>query len=81
MQICLSFYETKNKHPSWFNKTERLFWEHWYVNLHVRQHTKAHSGKSHHSKPMVDLGGNITLMYQPDELLMLNPLIAEVFPP
>ncbi|KAG6768043.1 hypothetical protein POTOM_026939 [Populus tomentosa] len=59
-QICLSFYETKNKHPSWFNKTERLFWEHWYVNLHVTQHTKAHSGKSHHSKPMVVLGETVS---------------------
>ncbi|KAJ6907445.1 autophagy-related protein 101 isoform X1 [Populus alba x Populus x berolinensis] len=59
-QICLSFYETKNKHPSWFNKTERLFWEHWYVNLHVTQHTKAHSGKSHHSKPMVVQGETVS---------------------
>ncbi|KAK7359900.1 hypothetical protein VNO77_01868 [Canavalia gladiata] len=55
-QICLSFYEVKNKQASWFsNKIERLYWEQWYINLNVVQHPKAHSGKSHHSK-VVDPG-------------------------
>ncbi|KAB1214679.1 hypothetical protein CJ030_MR5G022128 [Morella rubra] len=55
-QVCLSFYEVKNKQPSWFtNKIERLYWEQWYVNLNVAQHPKAHSSKSHHSK-VVDPG-------------------------
>ncbi|XP_059459384.1 autophagy-related protein 101 isoform X2 [Corylus avellana] len=55
-QICLSFYEVKNRQPSWFiaNKVERLYWEQWYINLNVAQHTKAHSSKSHHSKVVVD---------------------------
>lgn len=58
MQICLSFYEVKNKHATWFtNKVERLYWEHWYINLNVMQHPKTPSGKSHHSKPVVDPGG------------------------
>ncbi|KAK2993610.1 hypothetical protein RJ640_000270 [Escallonia rubra] len=57
MQICLSFYEVKSKQPSWFtNKVERLHWEHWYINLNVAQHPKTHSGKSHHSKVLVDPG-------------------------
>ncbi|GKU94667.1 hypothetical protein SLEP1_g8127 [Rubroshorea leprosula] len=56
-QICLSFYEVKSKQQSWFtNKTERLYWERWYVNLNVTQHPRAHSGKSHHSKVVVDPG-------------------------
>ncbi|CAA2978085.1 autophagy-related 101 [Olea europaea subsp. europaea] len=56
-QICLSFYEVKNKHATWFtNKVERLFWEHWYINLNVMQHPKTPSGKSHHSKLVVDPG-------------------------
>ncbi|XP_061363423.1 autophagy-related protein 101 isoform X2 [Gastrolobium bilobum] len=56
-QICLSFYEVKNKQASWFsNKIERLYWEQWYINLNVAQHPKAHSSKSHHSK-VVDPGG------------------------
>uniref|UniRef100_A0A2P2KGC2 Autophagy-related protein 101 n=1 Tax=Rhizophora mucronata TaxID=61149 RepID=A0A2P2KGC2_RHIMU len=56
-QICLSFYELKNKRDSWFaNKTDRLFWEHWYINLHVTQNPKAHPGKSHHNKVTVDPG-------------------------
>lgn len=56
-QICLSFYEVKNKHATWFtNKIERLYWEQWYINLHVAQHPKAHSSKSHHSKVVVDPG-------------------------
>ncbi|KAG2724573.1 hypothetical protein I3760_01G024300 [Carya illinoinensis] len=56
-QICLSFYEVKNRQPSWFtNKIERLYWEQWYVNLNVAQHPKAHSSKSHHSKVVLDPG-------------------------
>ncbi|ESR39060.1 Autophagy-related protein 101 [Citrus sinensis] len=56
-QICLSFYEVKNKQPSWFtNKIERLYWEQWYVNLNVAQLPKAHSNKSHHSKVVFDPG-------------------------
>ncbi|KAK2970204.1 hypothetical protein RJ640_018138 [Escallonia rubra] len=56
-QICLSFYEVKSKQPSWFtNKVERLHWEQWYINLNVAQHPKTHSGKSHHSKVLVDPG-------------------------
>lgn len=55
-QICLSFYEVKNKQASWFsNKIERLYWEQWYINLNVVQHPKAHSSKYHHSK-VVDPG-------------------------
>ncbi|RVX23968.1 Autophagy-related protein 101 [Vitis vinifera] len=57
MQICLSFYEVKNKQASWFtNKIERRSWEYWYINLNVAQHPKAHSSKSHHSKAVVDPG-------------------------
>ncbi|CAN1814747.1 Autophagy-related protein 101 [Linum perenne] len=56
-QVCISFYEVKNKHPSWFtNKTERLYWEQWYINLNVSHQPKAHLGKSHHSKIVVDPG-------------------------
>lgn len=58
VQICLSFYEVKNKQASWFtNKIERLYWENWYINLNVAQHQKVHSSKSHHSKVVVDPGG------------------------
>ncbi|XP_022775228.1 autophagy-related protein 101-like isoform X1 [Durio zibethinus] len=56
-QICISFYEVKSKPPSWFsNKPEHLVWEQWYVNLNVTQHPKPHSGKSHHTKVVVDPG-------------------------
>ncbi|XP_008792602.1 autophagy-related protein 101 [Phoenix dactylifera] len=55
-QICLSFYEIKNKQATWFsNKVERLYWEQWYINLHVIN-PKA-QGKSHHNKATTDLGG------------------------
>ncbi|KAK8923699.1 hypothetical protein KSP39_PZI019441 [Platanthera zijinensis] len=49
-QVSLSFYEVKNKQPSWFisTKIERLYWEQWHINLHVIT-PKAH-GKSLHSK-------------------------------
>ncbi|KAI6695275.1 hypothetical protein NL676_022985 [Syzygium grande] len=57
-QICLSFYEVKNKQVSWFSKQmERLDWEHWYINLNVAQQPKVHSVKSHNSK-VVDTGEN-----------------------
>ncbi|KAK9948789.1 hypothetical protein M0R45_004351 [Rubus argutus] len=57
-QVCLSFFEVKNKQGSWFtNKTERQkYWEQWYINLNVAQNPKAHSTKSHHSKVVVDPG-------------------------
>ncbi|XP_027154706.1 autophagy-related protein 101-like isoform X1 [Coffea eugenioides] len=56
-QICLSFYEVKNKQATWFtNKVERHYWEQWYINLNTVQHPKTHSGKSHHSKVVVDPG-------------------------
>ncbi|KAM0934899.1 hypothetical protein DsansV1_C30g0215421 [Dioscorea sansibarensis] len=56
-QVCLSFYEVKSKQPTWFsNKTERLHWEEWYVNLHV-VNRKGH-GKVRHNKAAVDHGEN-----------------------
>ncbi|XP_015890077.1 autophagy-related protein 101 isoform X2 [Ziziphus jujuba] len=59
-QICLSFYEVKNKQPSWFSsKIERLHWEQWYINLNVSQQARAHSSKSHHAKVVVDPGGTL----------------------
>ncbi|XP_038883671.1 autophagy-related protein 101 isoform X2 [Benincasa hispida] len=58
-QICLSFYQEKNKQASWFtNKIERFYWEQWYINLHVAQHIKIHSGKTHQQKVLVDPGEN-----------------------
>ncbi|OVA10512.1 Autophagy-related protein 1010 [Macleaya cordata] len=55
-QICLSFYEVKNKQATWFsNKIEHLYWEQWHVNLNVH-HPKTHTIKSHHSKVVVDPG-------------------------
>ncbi|KAL8167414.1 hypothetical protein V2J09_008913 [Rumex salicifolius] len=57
-QICLSFYEVKHNKAMWFsNKVERLYWEQWYINLHVVQHPKAHSSKFHQSK-VLDTGEN-----------------------
>ncbi|KAJ4812496.1 Autophagy-related protein 101 [Rhynchospora pubera] len=35
-QVCLSFYETKDKQPAWFSsKTERVYWERWFINLQI----------------------------------------------
>lgn len=54
-QICLAFYEVKNKQMAWFSKTrEHLFWEQWYINLNVVQQPKEHSGKSLHSKVVIN---------------------------
>ncbi|CAI9110100.1 OLC1v1010067C3 [Oldenlandia corymbosa var. corymbosa] len=56
-QICLSFYEVKNKQATWFtNKVERLYWEQWFVNLNVVLHPKTQFGRSHHAKLVVDPG-------------------------
>ncbi|GAA0176358.1 hypothetical protein LIER_29364 [Lithospermum erythrorhizon] len=60
-QICLSFYEVKNRQATWFtNKVERLYWEQWYINLYVVQHPKPQHGKSHHSKILVDPGESMS---------------------
>jgi len=71
VQICLSFYEVKNKQASWFsNKIERLYWEQWYINLNVTQHIKVHSSKYHHPK-VVDPGGAVACsVCQTKSLLM-----------
>ncbi|XP_072952575.1 autophagy-related protein 101 [Typha angustifolia] len=54
-QICVSFYETKNKQqPLFGNKVEHMDWEQWYVNLHV-VNRKPH-GKSHQNKVVRDPG-------------------------
>ncbi|XP_024030919.1 autophagy-related protein 101 isoform X1 [Morus notabilis] len=59
-QICLSFYEVKNKQAFLFtHKIERLYWEQWYINLNVSQLPRTHSGKSHRSKVVVDPGAMI----------------------
>ncbi|ERN10144.1 autophagy-related protein 101 isoform X2 [Amborella trichopoda] len=51
-QMCISFYEIKNKQAAWFtNKTERLCWEQWFINLSVVS-SKSPTGKSHHLKPL-----------------------------
>ncbi|KAF3323987.1 Autophagy-related protein 101 [Carex littledalei] len=35
-QICLSFYEMKSKQSAWSSsKTERVYWERWFVNLQI----------------------------------------------
>ncbi|KAF4393138.1 hypothetical protein CsatB_024419 [Cannabis sativa] len=57
-QICLSFYEVKNKQASWFtNKIERLYWEQWYINLNVSQLQRTTSSKSRRTK-VVEPGEN-----------------------
>ncbi|XP_010263772.1 PREDICTED: autophagy-related protein 101-like [Nelumbo nucifera] len=56
-QVCLSFYEVKNNKATWFtNKTERLYWEQWYINLNITKHPKAHRRKSHHSEVIIGPG-------------------------
>ncbi|CAL9114899.1 autophagy-related protein 101-like isoform X1 [Musa acuminata AAA Group] len=56
-QVCISFYEVKNKHATWFgNKIERFYWEQWYINLHIIS-PKPH-GKSHNTKAHVVTGEN-----------------------
>ncbi|KQJ86804.1 autophagy-related protein 101 isoform X1 [Brachypodium distachyon] len=55
-QVCLSFFDEKNKHPGWFsNKTERIYWEQWFINLHVIS-PKGH-GKQHSSKAQTNITG------------------------
>ncbi|XP_010255105.1 PREDICTED: autophagy-related protein 101-like isoform X2 [Nelumbo nucifera] len=50
-------HPNKKSQATWFsNKTERLYWEQWYINLNVAQQPKAHFAKSHHSKVVVDPG-------------------------
>jgi len=57
-QVCLSFFDEKHKHPGWFvNKTERIYWEQWFINLHVMS-PKRYS-KSNSSKGLSNIGGNL----------------------
>ncbi|XBJ05393.1 hypothetical protein VPH35_024191 [Triticum aestivum] len=55
-QVCLSFFDEKNKHPGWFSsKTERVFWEQWFINLHVT--SPKGQGKSRGSKAPANTKG------------------------
>ncbi|CAN6351640.1 unnamed protein product [Urochloa humidicola] len=57
-QVCLSFFDEKHKHPGWFvNKTERIYWEQWFINLHVIKSPKRYN-KSTSSKGLTNVGGN-----------------------
>lgn len=44
-QVCLSFYETRNKQMAWFSssKVERLYWEQWCIQLNIVQSTQGHN--------------------------------------
>ncbi|KAG2620528.1 autophagy-related protein 101-like isoform X1 [Panicum virgatum] len=56
-QVCLSFLDEKHKHPGWFvNKTERIYWEQWFISLHVMS-PKRYS-KSNSSKGLSNIGGD-----------------------
>ncbi|RLN13173.1 hypothetical protein C2845_PM09G07050 [Panicum miliaceum] len=56
-QVCLSFFDEKNKNPGWFvNKTERIYWEQWFINLHVMS-PKRYS-KSNSSRRLTNVEGN-----------------------
>ncbi|XP_031482257.1 autophagy-related protein 101-like [Nymphaea colorata] len=53
-QICLSFFEKKNKQATWFsNKIERLYWEQWFIYMNVVS-PKSYMGKHHHAKARTD---------------------------
>ncbi|CAH8362062.1 unnamed protein product [Eruca vesicaria subsp. sativa] len=34
-QLCVSFYKAKSKQPWYSSKTDRSFWERWFINLNV----------------------------------------------
>uniref|UniRef100_A0A453D966 Autophagy-related protein 101 n=1 Tax=Aegilops tauschii subsp. strangulata TaxID=200361 RepID=A0A453D966_AEGTS len=56
-QVCLSFFDEKNKHPGWFSsKTERVYWEQWFINLHVT--SPKGQGKSRGSKAPANTKGS-----------------------
>uniref|UniRef100_A0A0D6QZP4 Autophagy-related protein 101 n=1 Tax=Araucaria cunninghamii TaxID=56994 RepID=A0A0D6QZP4_ARACU len=58
-QICLSFYEIRNKQPAWFSKVERFYWEQWYIFMNVLT-PKAPGNKSHHGKALA-VDGDTTM--------------------
>ncbi|KAF8723661.1 hypothetical protein HU200_021621 [Digitaria exilis] len=54
-QVCLSFFDEKSKNPGWFvNKTERIYWEQWFINLHVTSPKR----ESNSSKGLTNIGWN-----------------------
>lgn len=56
-QVCLSFYETRNKHMAWFSKVERLYWEQWCIQLHVVPPAPLKSKNFYDSSQSVETGG------------------------
>lgn len=46
-QVCLSFFETRNKQTGWFGtKVERFYWEQWCISLNIFP-PKSSQNKSH----------------------------------
>lgn len=76
-QICLSFYETKNKHMAWFVKVERLYWEQWFIQLNVIPPAPSQTKSYYDSSQSVDTGGESPFDYHdhPWFLLLLMILL------
>jgi autophagy-related protein 101 len=55
-RVCLSFYETKNKHMAWFVKVERLYWEQWFIQLNVIPPAPSQTKSYYDSSQSVDTG-------------------------
>ncbi|KAJ1283471.1 hypothetical protein BS78_03G131000 [Paspalum vaginatum] len=76
-QVCLSFFDEKHKHPGWFvNKTERIYWEQWFINLHVMSPKKY--SKSNSSKKLTNIGVNAETSSRRATLESLESSINEV---
>ena len=60
-QVCLSFYETRNKHMAWFSKVERLYWEQWCIQLHVLPPAPLKTKKFYDSVQSGDIAGEFLL--------------------
>lgn len=55
-QVCLSFYETRNKPAAWFSKVERFHWEQWFISLTILS-PKASQSKARHGRALtIDSG-------------------------
>ncbi|KAG0606675.1 hypothetical protein M758_9G159600 [Ceratodon purpureus] len=61
-RVCLSFYETRNKHMAWFSKVERLYWEQWCIQLHVVPPPVSRSSSARKIFDSAQLGDNGELM-------------------
>lgn len=77
-QVCLSFYETRNKSLTWFtSKVERVHWEQWLISLTILS-PKVSENKSRHGRALTVDSGETMMEERNKQDAVLEASLREV---